>query len=269
MTAVWRASLIVTTAAVTGAALGGCQRSEAAPPPISAVMHVVNSRPIVDAEVINADGEAHRVRLLVDTTGAGLVFTSGAAKRAKLEVGKRKRRDDGLFSFVDAKAVRVGKTRLELGGAEPLVAIDTDRDVLEGVDGSIGVDVLQRYGRVTMNFPTERIVLGEPDSVPVLGARVPVQFDDGLITGRVTLGSATHRLRVATGAVTTHIRERVSIRVTGTRQGVWGKIVLAPFEVVSDPEVRTDGDGLLGANLLARYTVRIDFARETFRISTT
>lgn len=268
MTAVWRTSLVVTTAAVT-AALSGCQRSEAAPPQINAVMHVVNNRPIVDADVINNDGEAHPMRLLVDTGGTGVSFSPTAAKRAKLELGKRQRREDGLFSFTDLKAVRIGKTRLELGSVEPRVAVDASRDVLEGVDGSIGGDVLARYGRVTLNFPAERIVLGEAATEPPLGALVPTGFADSFFTARVTLGSATHRLVVDTGAVTTQIRERVPIRITGTRQGVWGKIVLAPFEVVSDPDFVTDGDGLLGANLLARFTVRIDYDRETMRISTT
>ncbi len=269
MTAVWRTSLVVTTAAVTAAALGGCQRSEAAPPPISAVMHVINNRPVVDAEVIDQDGEAHAMRLLLDTRGVGVTFSPDAARRAKLRLGKRKRNDDGLFGIVDIKAVRIGKTRLELAGAPPVVELETPRDTLDGVDGAIGADVLRRYGRVTLNFAAQRVVLGEPDSQPVLGARVPTRFDNGVFTARITLGSQTHRLVVDTGAVTTHISERVPIRITGTRQGVWGRIVLAPFEVVSDPEFVTAGDGLLGANLLSRFTVRIDYTLETLRISTT
>lgn len=270
MTAVWRTSLLVTTAAVTAAALGGCQRSEAAPPPITAPMHVVNHRPIVDAEVINDDGEAHELKLLIDTAGTGVALTPTAAHRAKIELGKRQRSPQGLFAAAPIKAIRIGKTRLDLGNIEPLVAIDMDHAGLEGVDGMIGAQVLRRYGRVTLNFPAEQIVLGEPKDAPTLGAIVPTRFDDGMFIARITLGPDTQRLVVDSGAVTTQIRERVPIRITGTRQGVWGRVVLAPFEVVSDPLFAvTAGDGLLGGNLLERFTLRIDYGLETLRISTT
>lgn len=267
MTVVWRTSLIVTTAALTAAALSGCQRGDAAPPQISAPMQVVNNRPIVTAEVISGDGEAHTMQMLIDTGGLGVTFTPTAAKRAGLELGKRRRFDDGLFNFVELKAVRIGKTRIELGGVEPRVALDTERDVLAGVDGAIGADVLRQYGRVTLQFPTKRIVLGEAPATPAIGALVPTRYDDGRFIARITLGNATHRLVVDSGAVTTYTIESTAVRITGTRQGVWGKVVLAPFEVVSDPDF--EGDGLLGANLLARFTVRIDFNRRTMRISTT
>lgn len=270
MTAVWRTSLVVTTAAVTAAALGGCQRSEAAPPPISAPMLVVNHRPVVDAEVINGDGEAHPVRMLIDTGGTGVVFTPEAAKRTKLAIGKRQRLDDGLYGVASLKALRIGKTRLEISGLDPLVAIETTSDGLRGADGLIGSQVLSRYGRVTLNFPAEQLVLGESDTAPTLGTLVPTTFDNGFFTARITLGNETHRLLVDTGSVTTHIREGVSIRITGTRQGVWGRVVLAPFEVVSDPEeLLARGRGLLGGNLLERFTVRINYDRKTLRISTT
>ena len=270
MTAVWRTSLVVTTAAVTAAALGGCQRSEAAPPPISAPMHVVNHRPVVDAEIINAAGDARPVKLLVDTGSAGVVFTRVAARRADLRLGQRHVLRDGSFASVSVKAVRIGRTRLDLSGVDPLVAVAPTTEALEGVDGLIGADVLSRYGRVTLNFPAEQIVLGEPDSAPALGILVPTVYDDNVFVARVTLGSERHRLVVDTGSVTTHIRDRVSIRITGTRQGVWGRLVLAPFDVVSDPtELVAHGRGRLGGSLLERFTLRFDYARKTLRVSTT
>ncbi len=269
MTAVWRSSLAVTTFAVAAAALGGCQRSEAAPPPIAAPIDVVNHRPIVEADVINTEGEAHLVRLLIATTDAGVVLTPGAAKRAKLALGKRTRTDAGLFAATDLTALRIGKTRLEIGKTEPLIALKTTRDDLKGVDGLIGAQVLRRYGRLTLNFPARQLQLGEPAGTAVLGTLVPTRYDNGVFTARISLGSLTQHLLLDTGSVTTHIRERVPIRMTGTRQGVWGRVVLAPFEVVSDPGFVTAGDGLLGGNLLERFTLRVDYERATLRISTT
>jgi hypothetical protein len=196
-----------------------------------------------------------------------VMFTAAAARRARLEFGKQERRDGGLFNHVEIKALRIGKTRLPIEGIDPLAAVETDDDALDGVDGLIGIDVLERYGRVTMNFPAQRVVLGDEELTPPLGVRVPTTYDNGRFTARLTLGTAEHRLLVDTAAVATYLRERVPIRITGTRQGVWGRIVIAPFEVVSDPKFK--GTGILGANLLERYTLRINFERETLRISTT
>lgn len=267
MTATWRAPLVVATAAMTAAALGGCQRSEAAPPPITAPLLVVNARPLVDAEVIDNDGKAHKVRLLLATQRDGVVFTRAAAKRAQLEFGKRVRRGGDVLNHVEPKAVRIGKTRLDIEGIDTFAVIDTNSADLNGVDGYIGTDVLRRYERVTMSFTANQLVLGDKETTPPLGVRVPTTYDDGRFTARITLGTKTHRLRIDTAAVTSHLREDVPIRITGTRQGVWGRLVVAPFEVVSDPDFT--GAGVLGANLLERYTVRIDYVRETFRISTT
>ena len=270
MTALWRTSLVVTSAVVTAAVLGGCQRSEAAPPPIHTSMHVVNHRPVIDAEVVNASGDAYRVKMLVDTAGEGVVFTAAAAERASLRLGDRQRLGGGVYATAPVKALRVGSTELAIAGIDPLVAVDANPEGLEGVDGMIGAQVLQRYERVTMNFPAEQIVLGEPPTAPTLGTAVPATFKDGLVTARVTLGRTDHRLLVDSSAVTTHIRADVPIRITGTRQGVWGRVVLTPFEVVSDPEELVEQSrGRLGGNLLERFTLRIDYERETLRISTT
>jgi hypothetical protein len=232
-------------------------------------MHVVNHRPVVEAAVINEAGEAHDVQLLIDTARQGVLLTAFAAKRAHIGAGKRTRAGSDVVAPAEVRAVRIGKTRLELGSVEPQVVIESESAPLDGVDGLIGADVLSRYGRVTMNFPAEQLVLGEPATAPVLGARVPTGYANGVFTARITLGSESQRLVVDTGAVTTQIRERVPIRITGTRQGVWGPVVLAPFEVVSDPLFVTAGDGRLGGNLLERFTLRIDYERETLRISTT
>lgn len=267
MTAVWRTSLVVTTAAVTAAALGGCQRSEATPPSISAPLHVVNHRPIVDAEVVSVDGKTHAMRLLIDTAADGVVVTAAFAKRAGLPVGKRVRRGDNVVAVTKLTAVRVGRKRLDLGSVEPQIALETASDDLAGVDGLVGAQVLRRYGRVTINFPAEQLTLGEATTAPVIGALVPATFDNGHVVGRLTLGNATHRLLLDTGSVTSHVRDAVPIRITGTRQGVWGRVVLAPFEAVSDPEEL--GSGIVGGNLLERFTLRFDYTRETLRISTT
>lgn len=283
------------------AAVSGCDR-KAAPPPTEIPIRLANNVPFVtvtvgasdplsfildigaSASVLNravADRLAVPVRAGEDaTTGGGTVATSYATNLT-LTVG------DVALRGVTMAAIDL--TALQAGAGRP-------------VDGILGFDIFQNY-IVAIDYARQIVTLHEPagfryrgvgevlpirmvDQIPLVRigltpsgggglVEATVEFDTGQ-TGALTLTTpfvdrnrltspSQPSLRIRTGAVLSGAVAARVLRMGGLQLG--RALVTGPVVTVT-PDANTAGvdeavDGILGGEVLRRFTVIVDYSRSS------
>jgi hypothetical protein len=253
-------------------------------------LHMLGNRAAIDVAI-----EGKPARLLLDTGASGLLMTEAAFDRLGLRYDLRL---TGSSTSVDAHALtRVSEpVATELGSVKlkptPLAVVQSATDLTPqtGLDGLLGTTPLAEYD-LDIDLPHQRFVLNEPRRCPAgtppfegpsvtlrappnprHALQIPVRIDDHDRLLLVDTGaSRTYLNEARIGLTSTELNAGRSVSVRSAGAGAVSARLhrFAEFqlgqEVRRNPTflvgpLRTDADGLLGADYMRTHRVWLSFA---------